>query len=113
MWFVIVLTILIFLFLLVWAVAATFYLWKFARIIMILETDFSEVSETLQDAEKTMENCLDLPMFFDSPSVQKATSEALDSIRVAKVAVAGMVRKFTERSKQKYIEVVEDEKRNY
>jgi hypothetical protein len=49
-------------------------------------------------------------MFFDSPEVQRATSEALDSIRAAKVSVAGMVRKFTQRSKQKYVEVLDVEK---
>lgn len=104
---------LVILFLLTWATTATFYLWKFARIILILENDFSEVTETLQDAEKTMTNCLELPMFFDSPSVQAATIEALNGIRVAKIAVAGMVSKFTQRSRQKYIEVVETEKEKY
>lgn len=107
MWFVLTLVILV---LLGWAVTATFYLWKFARIILILENDFSDVTESLQDAEKTMTTCLELPMFFDSPDVQRATMEALDSIRTAKVGVAGMVRKFTQRSKQKYIEVVESAK---
>lgn len=107
MWF---LELLLILFLLGWAVTATFYLWKFARIILILENDFSETTEALQDAERTMNYCLELPMFFDSPNVQQATSEALDSIRVAKVSVAGLVRKFTQRSKQKYIEVIETEK---
>lgn len=101
---------LISLFLLAWAIIATFFLWKFARIILILENDFSEVTETLQDAERTMTACLELPMFFDSPEVQRATSEALDSIRAAKVSVAGMIRKFTQRSKQKYIEVLDAEK---
>jgi hypothetical protein len=101
------LLILLFLFLLAWAVVATIYLWRFARILLILENDFSEVTEALQDAEQTMGNVLDLPMFFDSPEVQRATMEALESIKAAKIPVAGMVRKFTQRSKQKYIEVVE------
>ena len=109
MWVVLSLVIL---FLLGWAVTATFYLWKFARIILILENDFSEATETLQDAERTMTECLELPMFFDSPEVQRATMEALDSIKTAKFSVAGMVRKFTQRSKQKYIEVIESAKEN-
>lgn len=107
MWVVLTLVIL---FLLGWAVAATFYLWKFARIILILENDFSETTETLQDAEQTLTECLELPMFFDSPDVQRAASNALNGIRASKVAVAGLVRKFTQRSKQKYIEVVETTK---
>lgn len=95
------------LFLLGWALIATFYLWKFVRIFLILEDDFSEATETLQNAEQTLTACLELPMFFDSPEVQRATMEALDEIRTSKVAVAGLVRKFTQRSQQKYVEVVE------
>jgi hypothetical protein len=101
---------LMFLFLLAWAVLATFFLWKFARIILILENDFSDATETLQNAEQTLNACLKLPMFFDSPQVQRATMEALDEIRTSKIAIAGLIRKFTQRSKQKYIEVVEVEK---
>jgi hypothetical protein len=101
---------LMFLFLLAWAVLATFFLWKFARIILILENDFSDATETLQNAEQTLNACLELPMFFDSPQVQRATMEALDEIRTSKIAIAGLIRKFTQRSKQKYIEVVEVEK---
>jgi hypothetical protein len=95
------------LFLLALLVVAAIYLWRFARILLILENDFSEATETLQDAEQTLGACLDLPMFFDSPEVQKATMEALEGIKASKVAVAGLVRKFTQRSKQKYVEVVE------
>jgi len=94
-----------------WAVTATIFLWKFAKIILIIENDLSNAIEVLQDAEKTMNDCLELPMFFDSPQVQMATKEALDQIRVAKVAVAGLVTKFVAQSKQKYIEVVEDVER--
>jgi len=101
---------LMFLFLLAWAVLATFFLWKFARIILILENDFSDATETLQNAEQTLNACLELPMFFDSPQVQRATMEALDEIRTSKIAIAGLIRKFTQRSKQKYIEEVEVEK---
>jgi hypothetical protein len=101
------LLVLFFLFLLAWAGTATFYLWKFARIILILENDFSEVTETLQAVEDGLTACLELPMFFDSPEVQRVTVSALEDIKVAKVAVAGMVRKFTQRSKQKYIEYTE------
>ena len=46
-------------------------------------------------------------MFFDSPEVQRVTMNALEGIKASKVAVAGLVRKFTQRSQQKYIEVVE------
>lgn len=86
------------------------YLWKFARIILILQEDFSEVTESLQDAERSIDNCLNLPMFFDSPEVQQATVNALEGVKMAKMSVSKMIGKFTQRSKQKYVEVVEVEK---
>lgn len=85
-----------------------FYLWRFAGIILILENDFSETTEQLQDAEKAIEDCLALPMFFDSPQVQQVTMNALEGVKAAKLAVTKMVVKFTQRSKEKYIEVYED-----
>lgn len=90
-----------------WASFATYFLYRFARIILILENDFSEATEVLQNAEKTIVNVLEMPMFFDSPEVQKATVEALEGIKTAKIAVAGLVTKFTQRSKQKYTEITE------
>jgi hypothetical protein len=93
--------------LVVWSVVASIYLYRFARIILILENDLSEATEVLQDAEKTLINVLELPMFFDSPEVQRATVDALEGIKTAKLSVAGLVTKFTQRSKQKYVEFVE------
>lgn len=104
------LLILLLLIVLAWAVAATFYLWRFARIILILENDFSEATEVLQNAEDALEACLEIPMFFDSPEIQRAALEGMDTIRVAKLGFAGMIRKFTQRSRQKYVEVVDDAK---
>ena len=101
---------LLLLLLLAWAVAATFYLWRFARIILILENDFSEATEVLQNAENSLEEVLAVPMFFDSPEIQKAALEGMDTIRTAKLAFAGLIRKFTQRSRQKYIEVLDDSK---
>lgn len=86
---------------------ALFYLWRFARILLILENDFSEATEVLQEAEQGLEQCLALPMFFDSPEVQKATLHALEGVKASRVALAGLVRTFTQRSKQKYIEVID------
>lgn len=88
---------------------SVYYLWKFARVILILQDDFSETTEALQDAEQAISDCLATPMFFDSPQVQQATMNALEGVKAAKVAVGKMVAKFTQRSKQKYVEVVEKE----
>lgn len=89
---------------------ALFYLWRFANIILLLENDFSEALGVFREAEENLEDCLSQPMFFDSPQVQAATMEALLGIRASKVAVGKMIHKFTLRSKQKFVDIVEDDK---
>jgi hypothetical protein len=89
---------------------AVFYLWRFANIILLLENDFSDAVEVFQNAEENLESCLSQPMFFDSPQVQMATMEALIGVRASKVAIGKLVHKFTLRSKQKFVDVVEEKK---
>lgn len=107
MFFLILFLILLILLLSVLLGLASFYLWKFVRIILILETDFSKATEVLHDSEKTMEELIALPLFYESPEVQQAANEALKSVKSSKVAIGGLVHKFTQRSKQKYVELVE------
>lgn len=83
-----------------------YYLVRFARIIMILEDDFSESVQDLRDCEATIGNLLSMQMFFDSKEVKLAVMDALEGVKAARMSVMKMVRKFTERSKQKYIKVL-------
>lgn len=92
--------------------AALFYLWRFAKIILILENDFSEATDTLQTIENTLEDLLNIPMFFDSPDHQRLAFDAIETVKISKVSLAGLIRKFTQRSRQKYIEEIEDSKDN-
>lgn len=97
-------------FLLLIALAASlFYLIRFARIIMILEDDFSDALEAFEDTEKTFEKILGMRLFFDSREVQLAVQEAMSEIKANKVAINRVALKFVERSKQKYTVVVEEE----
>jgi hypothetical protein len=89
---------------------ALFYLWRFANIILLLENDFSDAVEVLQSAEVSIEDCLSQPMFFDSKHVQAATMDALLGVRASKVAIGKLVHKFTLRSKQKFVDIVEEQK---
>ncbi len=89
---------------------ALFYLWRFVNIILLLENDFSDAVEVLQGAEESIEDCLSQPMFFDSPQVQAATMDALLGVRASKVAIGKLVHKFTLRSKQKFVDIVEEER---
>lgn len=89
--------------------ASLFYLIRFARIIMILEDDFSDAIEAFEDTEKTFEKILGMRLFFDSREVQMAVQEAMSEIKANKVAINRVALRFVERSKQKYTVIVEEE----
>jgi len=86
-----------------------FYLIRFARIIMIIEDDFSDAIEALEDTEKTLEKILGMRLFFDSKEVQLVVQEAMSEVKKSKMSVNRVALKFVERSKQKYTVVVEEE----
>lgn len=88
---------------------SAFYLIRFARMIMIIEDDFSDAIEALEDTEKTLEKILGMRLFFDSKEVQLVVQEAMSEIKKSKMSVNRVALKFVERSKQKYTVVVEEE----
>lgn len=87
---------------------AIFFIVRFVRIIFIIEDDISEAIEVFDNTEKSIQEFLELPMFFESPQVQKTVSNSLDSIRASKLQIGKIIGKFTERSKYKYIEEIGD-----
>lgn len=89
--------------------ATIFYLIRFARIIMIIEDDFSDAIEALEDTEKTLEKILGMRLFFDSKEVQIVVQEAMAEVKKSKMSVNRVALKFVDRSKQKYTVVVEEE----
>jgi hypothetical protein len=48
-----------------WAIAATFFMIRFARIIMILEDDFGEAIDGLKETESSLEKILRMQLFFE------------------------------------------------
>lgn len=95
--------------LLILLVISIYYIIRFARIIMIIEDDFSDAVEALEDTEKTLEKILGMRLFFDSKEVQIVVQEAMSEVKKSKVSVNRVALKFVERSKQKYTVVVEEE----
>jgi hypothetical protein len=88
---------------------ACFYLYRFVMIIMILEDDFSQVIDSLNNVENSVNGVLEMKMFFDTPEVQHLVRGVMDSVRMAKFDLNTMIKKFVDRSKQKYIIIEEDE----
>lgn len=89
--------------------ALCWYLYKFAKIILILEDDLSKAIESLEDVEASMQNIISMKLFFDDPQVQALVSHVMDSVRMAKFSVNKMIKTFTERSKQKFVMIVEED----
>lgn len=85
------------------------YLYKFAKIILILEDDLSKAIESLEEVESSMQNIITMKLFFDDPQVQALVSHVMDSVRMAKFSVNKMIKTFTERSKQKFVMIVEED----
>lgn len=88
---------------------AAFYLIRFAKIIMILEDDFSDAVDSLGDVETQLEKILGMQMFFDSPEVKLVVQEAMSKVKESRTTVNKLVQKFVQRSKSKYNVIVEEE----
>jgi len=88
---------------------AGFYLFRFAKIIMVLEDDFSDAIESLNDVEATLEKILGMRLFFDSKEVQLVVQEALAEVKTSRLSVNRLIQRFLERSKQKYTVLMEED----
>lgn len=86
-----------------------FYLWRFTTIIMVLEQDLGNATEALQEVSDTMQNIIDMKLYFDTPEVQQLVSHVMESVKMAQFSVNKMISSFTERSKQKYVMIIEEE----
>lgn len=89
-------------------ITASFYLWKFAKIIMIFEDDLSEAINSLNEVEDSINKVLSMQMFFDSPEVKQAVQKVLEQIKLCRLSMQKVVQRFTARSKQQYVTVWED-----
>jgi|SRR3970282_974648 len=108
MWFLIIFIVLSVLLFAALCIAG-FYLFRFAKIIMVLEDDFSDAIESLNDVEATLEKILGMRLFFDSKEVQLVVQEALAEVKTSRLSVNRLIQRFLERSKQKYTVVIEEE----
>ena len=82
-----------------------YYLYKFIRVIMTFEDDLADALESLQSVEKSMEKMEDIKMFYEDDSIKNLVSEVLDHVKIARHYVNWMAKRFTDRSKQRYITV--------
>lgn len=86
-----------------------FYLYRFSRIIFLFEDDLSNALNSLNSTEKTLNETVNMQVFFDSPEVRKQYNEAIQEVQVRRSEILDIIDKFTQRSKRKYIIVEEEE----
>ena len=82
-----------------------FFLWKFAKIIMIFEDDLSEATNNLNEVEDALEGVLTMQMFFDSPEVKQSVQSVIEQVKLCRISISKVVERFTARSKQQYTTV--------
>lgn len=91
---------------------ACFFLYRFATYIFVIENDLSDAVEVFNRSKIVMEAMLaPNALFADSPAAKQMLNEALDDVKMCKLATQTIIDKFTRLSKRKYIQVLENNKR--
>lgn len=86
-----------------------YYAIRWARIIFLFEDDLDEAIQIHERTIVLLEAIQKTPMFFDSREVQMAVKEAMDSVKMCQIATQKLVNSLTQRSKQKYIRITDQE----
>jgi hypothetical protein len=86
-----------------------FYAVRWAKIIFILEDDLAEAIEIHERTAKALEAIVKTPMFFDNPQIKAAVDEAMENVKVCQTATHKLIQNFTQRSKQRYIRLVDQD----
>lgn len=84
-------------------VAACFFLYKFAIIILTFENNMAEMMDSHFLTEKKIEEIIEKPLFADSPEVKKELDEFMDILRVHQLILSKAGEKLVENSKNKYV----------
>lgn len=86
-----------------------YYALRWAQIIFILEDDLTEAIEIHERTVQTLEALRKTPLFSDSAEAMAAVKEAMENVKVCQTATQKLIHNFTQRSKQRYVRLIEDE----
>ena len=81
------------------------YLFKFIKIIMTFEDDLADAQEALKTVETALGKLEEIKMFYEDDTIKDFVSEVLDYVKIARHYVNWMSKRFTDRSKQRYVTV--------
>ena len=86
-------------------VVLTYHLYKFIKIIMTFEDDIADSLDSLQSVDGAMEKLNDVKMFYEDDTIKNLVNDVLDHVKIARHYVNWMAKRFTDRSKQRYVTV--------
>lgn len=86
-----------------------YYALRWARIIFLFEDDLDEAIQIHERTTALLEAIQKTPMFFDSKELQITVKETMDNVKICQLATQKLVNSLTQRSKQKYIRVIDQE----
>ena len=86
-----------------------YYLFRFARIILLFEEDIANTLDSLEDVERAMAGVIEMKMFFDDIKIKEIVKNVMDEVKMAKHSVNIQAKALIDRSKQKYIIIEEIE----
>jgi len=69
---------------------ATYYLWKFSKIILKVEDEIEAALEILDERYRSISKVLEIPIFFDSPEIKRVVDD-VKGCREAILRVAGSI----------------------
>jgi len=80
---------------------------RWAKVIFLLEDDLGEAIDIHTRTVEALEGIAKTKMYFDSPELKMSVSEALENVKVCQTATQNLIHSFTQRSKQRYIRLVD------
>jgi alpha-L-fucosidase len=93
----------------IYAFFITRHAYRWARVIIILENEYSDALEVHKRTLKTFENLLNMQMFFDSPTVKQTVIEVMEDVKLCQGATARIASVLTSHSKRKYVDEEREE----
>jgi hypothetical protein len=86
-----------------------YYALRWAQVIFILEDDLADAIEVHERTVQTLEALKNTPLFSDSPEVMAAVKEAMENVKICQTATQKLIYNFTQRSKQRYVRLIDGE----
>jgi hypothetical protein len=83
-------------------------LFRFIRVIIVLEDNLPEAIEIHEQTSKTLEELSKIPYMTENKAAAEQLQAALDDVKICSVATGKLVTVLTKWSKQRYVRITEE-----